>query len=127
MKRLCATLFLLFMLFYFPFAYAVAEEEQVDLSALPKQLSEALGLPTDNDYFVGKILTSAIILSLFLIPTLFACTRFRKDVVIPSLFVGVTVLCFCVAMGWLPVFIIIILVLVIGGLMAGRLKEIFTG
>lgn len=104
-----------------------ADEENVNLMDLPKQLSERLGLPTSGDYFAGKLLASMILLIIFLFPTLFLCARFNKDVVFPAIFVGLTVLGFCVALGWFPVWSFVLIILLVAIIYANTLANIFGG
>jgi len=94
-----------------------ATGEEVDLADFPKQLSERLNIPL----FAAQILTSGLFLALFLFPTLMLTKN-----VFAHLMIGFTILSFCVAMGWLPVFLMIMFVLVVVAMMAGKIKEVFT-
>jgi len=94
---------------------------------LPKQLTERLGLPDSGDYFAGKILASCILLALFLLPTLFACSKFGKDALIASLVVGFSVLGFCIALGWLPYWILLIICLIVAFMFSGQIRSWISG
>jgi len=103
------------------------DEKNVNLMDLPKQLTERLGLPTSGDYFVGKILTSCIFLVLFLFPTMFLCAKFERSVLFPSLLVGISTLGFCVAIGWLPIWLFIIIILLIALMYAQQISAVLGG
>jgi len=109
---LLTTLILLFILI--PCVYA---GEEVNLTDLPKKLAEMLTISET----AAQYLTAGIFLCLFMFPT-FMLTKN----IFAHLMVGLVILGFCTVMGWIPVFIIIILVLVVAGLLAVRFKEIFT-
>jgi len=94
---------------------------------LPKQLTERLGLPDSGDYFAGKILASCILLALFLLPTLFLCSRFNKDVLFPALFVGFMVLGFCTALGWLPYWFLLVICLLVATMFSGQIRNWIAG
>ena len=121
-KTVWFAIFLVSVLFIMtPLVYA-SEDENVNLQDLPKYLSERLGLPTYSDYFVGKLLAGSIILVLFLFPTIFLCAAYHRDVWLPSLLVGMGVLSFNVALGWYPVWIFALIVLLIAILYANKFK-----
>jgi len=123
--KIIPILILILTLSLIPQVYADSESD-VNLMDLPKQLSERLGLPSSNNYFVGRILASLILLIVTLLPTIFACSRFNKDSALPSLIVGLTVLSFCVALGWFPVWTFIIIILVVA-MMYGRMLADYIG
>jgi len=122
-----AILIALFLLLYVPAAFCVPDGEEVDLTSLPQMLTEALGLPDTADYFAGKLLTTALMLSLFMIPTLFACNKFRREPLLPSIFVGMLVFGFCIAMDWLDYWFLLIICLVVALMFAGKMREWIGG
>ena len=87
------------------------DEDVVNLPDFPQKLADALGMP--DNLFAGELLACSIVLALFLLPTVFACSKFEKDVMIPSVFMGIMSLSFCVAMGWLPVWLFVLICLVV--------------
>jgi len=103
---------LLFLLI--PCVYA---EEEVNLSNLPKKLAEMLTIPE----IAAQYLTTGLFLALFLFPA-FMLTKN----IYAHLMLGLVVLGFCTVMGWIPVFLMIILILVVAGTLALRFKEVFT-
>ena len=118
-----AILIALFLSLYVPSAFCVADEDEVDLTSLPEMLTDALGLPDTADYFAGKLLTTTIMLSLFMIPTLFACNKFRREPLLPSIFVGMLVFGFCIAMGWLDYWFLLIICLIVALMFAGKMRD----
>jgi len=111
--------FLLFTLVFLALIPTVYADDPVNLSDLPQQLATQLTIPL----FAGQILASSIILALFLLPTVFACSKFGKDVIFPSLFMGFLSLSFCIAVGWLPTWILLITVLIVVALLSGQLRN----
>jgi len=116
---------LLLVLFVFtvaiPVVYA-SDEDVVNLPDFPQKLCDALGMPTN--LFAGQLLASSIVLALFLLPTVFACSQFNKDVVIPSLFVGVMSLSFCIALEWLPVWIFVLVAFLIALMFSDKITGV---
>ena len=123
--KIIPVLILILTLSLIPQVYADSESD-INLMDLPKQLTERLGLPDSGDYFAGRILASLILLIVTLLPTVFACSRFQKDSALPSLIVGLTVLSFCVALGWLPIWAFIIIILLVA-MMYGRMLANYIG
>jgi len=125
MNRARLPLFLLFALAFLvlvPNVYA-ADEDAVNLSEFPDQLVIALTIPL----FAAQILASSIVLSLFLLPTVFACSQFNKDVAIPSVFVGFLALSFCIAVTWLPYWILIIVAILVALMFGNSIKGFVSG
>jgi len=124
--KIIPVLILILTLSLIPQVYADSESD-VNLMDLPKQLTERLGLPSSGDYFAGKILASCILLALFLLPTLFLCSRFNRDVLFPALFVGFLVLGFCIALGWLPYWFLLVICLIIAFMFSGQIRSWISG
>jgi len=116
-------LILLFYVAVTPNVYATEEDEAVNLSEFPVKLSELMTIPL----FAAQLLASSIVLALFLLPTVFACSKFSKDVTIPALLVGFGALGFCIAMGWLPYWFLLVLALVVALLFAGSMRDWIGG
>jgi len=117
---------LLLVLFVFtvaiPVVYA-SDEDVVNLPDFPQKLCDALGMPEPDKLFAGQLLACSIVLALFILPTTFACSKFGKDVMVPTLFVGVAAAGFCIAMGWMPVWLFAITCLLIALGLATKFKE----
>jgi len=126
MNKLYVVLTVLFVLLAFVLP-VYASDDEVNMMDLPRYLSEKLGLPTGGDYFAGRILASGIVLMLFLLPTVFACTKFGKDVVIPSLFAGFLAFGFDVALGWLDWWFLLIICMVVALMFSGQMRNFITG
>lgn len=124
--RICLTMLFALAFLICP-VFAVADDEEVNMLDLPEMLSDALGLPDTADYFAGKILATVIILSLFMVPTLFACNRFEKEALLPSIFVGLLAFGFCIAIGWLDYWFLLVICLIVGLMFAGRMRDWIGG
>lgn len=104
MKKLIFIILILFCLI--PSVYA---QDEVNLQNFPSRLSVMLTI----DMFSARILASMIMLSIFLLPTLFIASAWKRDPLIPALIVGLGSLGLCVALAWFPVWIMVILCLLI--------------
>jgi len=119
MNKLYVILTVLFVLLAFILP-AYASDDEVNMMDLPKYLSEKLGLPTSGDYFAGKILAGIIVLMMFLLPSLVISRRPYAQI-----FAGLTGLAFTVALGWMPVWIFVIICLILGLMYAQILADAF--
>lgn len=106
----------LFLVFSIPSVYA----EDVDLSQIPNNLAEKTGIPL----FAGQLLCSAIILFMFLLP-LTILTRKRGSSWLAELIVGFIILGVCIALGWLPYWIMLVICLIVAGMYASKMKNVF--
>jgi len=113
---LLSFLFLSLIIFSFPICYALEDEDIVDISQLPAKLAEALNAPL----FAGQILASAIPFCLICFPT-FLLTNESKAHVTSIIFV----LGLCVALTWLPVWLLLLISLSIALMYANTIKEVF--
>jgi len=97
---------------------AIEDDDVVDISKLPNKLAEAFNAPL----FAGQILASAIPFGLICFPT-FLLTKS------PLAHVSAIILClgFTIAIGWLPVWLFLILCLLIGLMFAGQMRDFITG
>jgi len=102
-----------------PLAYA---DDVVDVSTLPQRFADALNIPL----FAGQILVSVLFMSFFMLPVIFisAWTK-AKDIFLPVLFVGLTTLGVCVAIGWLPIWLFTILCLFIALMYSSKVVGVF--
>jgi len=99
-----------------PGAYA----EDVDIMSIPQKVGESLGIPEPDTAFVGGLLISSIVLLAFVLPTLLLRNR------APSIIILFMVLSFEVTISWLPSWIIVMAVLIVAGMMANKIRRIFT-
>lgn len=91
-----------------------------DLPSVPQQLANRMGM----SLFAGQILMSVITISLFTLPVLFLTKG--KNIMV-SLVIGILAMGFCVAIGWLGVWILLVVILFIGLLFASKAREWLTG
>ena len=75
---------------------------------IPQALADKLNMPL----FASQILCSAIMLLIVLLPISILAGKSKNSWLI-ELFVGITMSCFCVAIGWLPVYILILIALIV--------------
>jgi len=120
MNKLYVVLTVLFVLLAFVLPVYASDDDEVNMMDLPKFLSEKLGLPTGGDYFAGKILAGIIVLMMFLLPSLVISRRPYAQI-----FAGLTGLAFTVALGWIPVWIFVIICLILGLMYAQILADAF--
>jgi len=114
--------FFVLSLFLFLFSTSIVYAQDIDLTEIPQNLADATGIPL----FAGKLLCSAILLFMFILP-LVVLTRRKGTGYIAELFVGFMVMGVCVALQWLPYWIIIVLLLIVAGTYASKIKGVFGG
>lgn len=95
-----------------------ADTEDVDISQFPSKLAEALNIPL----FAGQLMASGLIMAFFLLPTL-VLTRGKN--VIAVIFMGFMAMSICIALTWLPYWILIVISLLIAWLYSGKISERF--
>ena len=114
LSKLCLALLLFFI--FVNIAYA----QDVDLTDFPTQLADRLSITVNQ----AELLTGLLFLSFFLFPTLLLM-RGKGNTAsgIAAVFVGAGTLGFCVLMGWYPVWLLIIMVLIIALFFAKQIVE----
>lgn len=117
-------LFLLVVAFLALSVSSVNAEPDINLSELPHKLSDALGLPSTDDYLAGKILATCIFELLFLLPVAFF-TKGKNAFAL--LIVGLSVIGFSCATGWFPAWILLIICLIVALMFAGEMRVLITG
>ena len=112
MKKLNLALLFFFILFSLCISvYAIEDDDVVDISKLPNKIAEALHAPL----FAGQILASAIPFCIICFPT-FLLTK-NSMAHVSAIILSLS---FSIAIGWLPVWIFLILCLLIGLMFEGR-------
>lgn len=94
--------------------------DTVNLQNFPQQLATALGIPL----LAGQILAGLIIMSLFLVPTLFFTKG--KNMLL-ALVIAYGGLGFATAMSWFPAWMFILLIIMTAALIAGKFRDWLTG
>ncbi|MDH7607707.1 MAG: hypothetical protein QHH12_08160 [Candidatus Bathyarchaeota archaeon] len=122
MKKHFFSLMLILLMFISP-VFGVAEGEEVNFGDLPKMLASALNI----DLFSAKILASAILLCLFLFPALFFSSRFDFSAMLTVVIVGLPVSGLCVALGWLPVWLCLMVCFIVALMFSGQMRDWITG
>lgn len=92
----------------------------INVTNFPTQVGEMLGIGV----FAGGVLCTLMFICMWLIPlNMFV----KSNRVIPNLLVGLCVVSFCVAVGWVHYFIFLFLFLVISALYAGKIRDWVSG
>jgi len=118
-KMKFALLVLIVLSFSFSLVSSLAHaEEEVNLSELPQRLSEMLTI----DLFAAQLLLSGLFLMWTIVPTL----MLSKNIVAP-LAIGFVVMSFCVAMTWLPYWILVVVAMIVALMFAGKMRDWITG
>jgi len=91
-------------------------EREPSLSAFPIALGMMLGIGD----FGGRMLASVIVILIFMLPTAYA-SKDLKDPTIPLIVVGFSVLGLLIGIGYLPVWVLLIVVLMIALLYANKI------
>lgn len=92
---------------------------QLDLDNVDEALGERLNIST----FAGGILASIICTSMFVLPT----AMYSKKNIIPPLSIGILCLGFSVAVGWLDIWFILVLALLVALMFAGKSRTLIGG
>jgi len=99
--------------------YAISEpdNESVNLLDIPKHLAKALGISE----YAGKLLASLCLITIFMLPTMI----WSRNIYV-MLFIGLTCLGFCVAIGWLDFWFMLVICLIVAGLWSGKMRGWLT-
>lgn len=117
MKTRLLLLVALFFLALVPHVYA-DDEGNFDLNAVPIQLATRLNI----SLFAAQILMSVILMGIFL----FTSAILTKNV-LAHVFAGVGPLGFCIALGWFPVWVFVIICLIVTFLYVKLMTSLFGG
>lgn len=94
----------------------VRAEDGVSLTDFPSKLAEQFG----TSLFAGQLLASAIIVCLFIFPTLLL-TRNQSA----PLIVGFLAMSLCIGLGYLPVYVLAILTLIVAVMFGDKIVKRF--
>lgn len=104
-----------FIMSFFSFSNRVLAGN-VTLPDFPDQLADATNMPL----FASQVLVSVIFTFAFLL----ALNATKKGSgVLPNLIVGLGCLCFCVAIGWLDYWILLLICLIISAIWSGKIAD----
>jgi len=96
-------------------AYA---QDEIDLSTFPQGLADTLNI----SLFAGQLLASVIMMLIFMLPVVV-----YTKTLLPPLFVGLLTLGFCIALGYLPVWFLLIISMLIAVLWGSKISGWITG
>lgn len=114
-RKLLAPLFF-FISFLLRLVPVQAQDSNITLPDFPEQLADALNMPL----FASQVLVSVIFTFAFLI-ALNATNR--GSGMLPNIIVGLGCLCFCVAIGWLSYWVLLLICLVISAIWSGKIAD----
>jgi len=99
--------------------------ESVDLAAVPQQLATALGV----NLFVGQLISSLLFMALFLFPGMLIAGFYGGEgaVLYTVIILGLSTSGVCMALGWLPLWLYLVLCLLIALMFAGQARGWITG
>lgn len=100
----------------------VYAETDVDLSKIDEQLALRLGVTT----FIGGIICTTILFMMIVLPIAIIARR-KNPGFIPELIGGMLCLSLSIALGWLPTWILLIIILMIVALLSGNLRDWLGG
>jgi hypothetical protein len=108
-----------------PLCHAIDEDQVVNLGDFPTKLADALGI----DLFSAQLLSSLILMSIFLLPSMLIAGYFggAGAVLFDIVFVGLGSATVCTALGWLPYWILILVAVIVALLFAGSIRNMISG
>lgn len=104
-------------------AYCVDEDQTWNLMDLDDQVASALGVST----FISGLIISTILNFMFLLPLAYLCSGKNKNPVLPCLIIGLPLDGTCVALGWLPVWIMLIICMLVALMFASSMRGWILG
>ena len=122
MKPLKASIPLFLVFIVLSLIGSVYAPDVVDISEFPQRLSDAMNLPL----IAGQMLASALVLCLFLLPTMLLTNKYRSQSV-AVLIVGISVMGFLVATTWLPYWFLLVTVLIVALMYSGKMRDFLGG
>jgi len=111
---------ILSLLFFVSLISVVQAPQDIDIMDVPEAVGESFGIPEANRAFVGGIFMSMILFLALVLPTLLLRNK------APTFFMSFLVLSFCVAVNWLPIWMMVVVILLIASMFASKMKRVFT-
>ena len=108
-------------LVFVPSVYAPEGEGEVELSDFPQQLADKLGI----SLFPAQLMTSAIFLGLFMFPAILLAGK--DNAIFAMVIVGLPVMGFCIAMGWLSYWFLLVIAMLIALMFSGKMRDWISG
>jgi hypothetical protein len=96
--------------------------DSVNLGNFPQQLANALGLTGAAGLFAGQILATVILMSIVMVPFLYF-TKGKNPMM--AFIVGFMMVCFGVAMSWVPIWTFAVLGLALAVMFGKKIVEMF--
>jgi hypothetical protein len=93
------------------------DDNTVNLLDIPQHLANALGIPL----YAGKLLASLCVTFIFMLPVMI----FSRNL-FALLFTGLLALGLCIGIGWLEVWYLLIIILIVASLWSGKVRGWLT-
>jgi len=100
----------------------VKAEADIDFSAIPANLADKMGIPL----FAGQLLCSTILILIFILPTALIARK-KNASPIAELALGVCSMGVCVALGWLPFGLLLIVCVITALMYSSRVRTWISG
>lgn len=122
MKLLKASIPLFLVFIVLSMIGPVYAPDTVDISEFPQRVADAMGL----SLIAGQLLASSLVLCLFLFPVMLLMNK-RHNQSVAVLIVGISVMGFLIAATWLPYWFLLIIVLIVAMMYAGKMRDFLGG
>lgn len=109
-----------FLAFFLWIKQAYADQDH-NMTAIPEWIAQQLSV----DLLVGQIIISSILILIWLLPVAWI-SRGRGSGV-PEIACVLLIMTFCISIGWLPYWILVIFCVCIAMMFAGRMRDWITG
>ncbi len=96
--------------------------DSIDFSGFKENLADKWNMTE----FASGIFLSVIFMSIFLFPTLLFSAK-NGNGILPSTFVGIGTMSFCIAIEWLDKWFLLVIAFIIAILLADKIKNIVVG
>jgi hypothetical protein len=114
---------LLFLTIPVVYAQDSGDEGEFNILEIPKRLGTALGIKDpDMASFVGGLIASTIVLFAGLLTIILITSK-----PFAHLMMGIVILSTCTALTWLPFWVLLIIVVLIGLMFSGQVRHWITG
>ena len=95
---------------------------KINLTDIPIRVADSLNI----DNFSGQLICSCIFIMIVLIP-IAMITKGKYGSMIPECAITLVVMGICIGIGWLPVWVFLVFCMLIGLMIAVRMRKIITG
>lgn len=122
MKRSLTLTPLFFLLTLYIISPAQGANE-IDFNSFPTQIADKLSI----SLFPAQILLSGVIMLMFLLPIALITRKRNTQGAIPEVAMTLVIMGFCIALGWLPFWFLLVLSMLIALMFSTRVRDAITG